>query len=176
MKVSTSLLVVFSSALSLHSTAAFTVGGNCLNHQHHRQASAALTRPYMFGGAGAGVPNEDNPEEMKQMEDAAKQMGMSLDEYKLGIGARSRLMTELDGARVFSGNKDTVAVERDGNNPPKLLEITITEAGKALGKDAVSAELVKTLQEASESSRATRTTAQKNMMEYIGEEMKKIGN
>jgi hypothetical protein len=174
MKLSTSLLVVFSSALSLHSTAAFTVGGN-LNQNNHRQASAALTRPYMFGGAGAGVPNEDNPEEMKQMEDAAKQMGMSLDEYKLGIGARARLMTELDGARISSGNKDTVAVERDGNNPPKLLEITITEAGKALGKDAVSAELVKSLQEASESSRASRTAAQKNMMEYIGDEMKKIG-
>jgi hypothetical protein len=175
MKLSTSLLVVFSSALSLHSTAAFTVGGN-LSHNHHRQASAApLTRPYMFGGAGAGVPNEDNPEEMKQMEDAAKSMGMTLAEYKLGVGARARLMTELDGARVFSGNKETVAVERDGNNPPKLLEITITEAGKALGKDAVSAELVKTLQEASESSRAARTAAQKNMMEYIGDEMKKIG-
>lgn len=173
MKVSTSLLVVLSSALSLHSTAAFTVGGNC--NLNHRQASAALTRPYMFGGAGAGVPNEDNPEEMKQMEDAAKSMGMSLDEYKLGIGARARLMSELDAARVSSGNKDIVAVERDGNNPPKLLEITITEAGKALGKDAVSAELVRTLQEASESSRKSRTDAQKNMMEYIGEEMKKIG-
>jgi hypothetical protein len=169
MKLSTGLLA----ALCLHNTAAFTVGGNL--NTHHRQASAALTQPNMFGGAGAGVPNEDNPEEMKQMEDAAKSMGMSLAEYKLGIGARARLMKELDASRVTSGNKDTVAVERDGNNPPKLLEITITEAGKAMGKDAVSAELVKSLSEASESSRKSRTDAQKNMMEYIGEEMKKIG-
>jgi hypothetical protein len=170
MKVSTSLLAVFSSALCLHSAAAFTVGGNL----NHRQASAALTRPYMFGGAGAGVPNEDNPEEMKQMEEQAKGMGMTLAEYKLGIGARTRLMSELDASRVTVGNKDTVAINRDGNNPPKLLEITITEAGKAMGKDAVSEELVKILQEASEASRQTRTDAQKNMMEYIGEEMKKI--
>jgi hypothetical protein len=128
----------------------------------------------MFGGAGAGVPNEDNPEEMAQMEQAAKGMGMSLEEYKLGVGARMRLMKALDAARVETGDKATVSVERDGNNPPKLMEITITEAGKAMGKEAVSMELVKTLKEAADASRVARTDAQKEMMTYIGDEMKKF--
>jgi hypothetical protein len=128
----------------------------------------------MFGGAGAGVPNEDNPEDLKQMEDAAKSMGMSLGEYKLGMGARTRLTEELDATRLTAGKVDTVLVERDGNNPPKFLEVTITDAGKALGKDAVSKELVAALKEASDDSRKARTDAQKNMMTYISEEMKKF--
>ena len=135
-----------------------------------------LTRQNMFGGAGAGVPSEDNPEELKKMEDAAKQMGMSLEEYKLGINARQRMTEQLNAVRVTAGSPNTVAVERDGNNPPKYLEITITEEGKALGKDAVSAELIKALKSASDSSRTSRMEAQKNMMVYISEEMKKLGS
>jgi hypothetical protein len=134
------------------------------------------TQHFMFGGAGAGVPSEDKPEELKQMEDAAKQMGMSLEEYKLGITARSRLVEALNAARVFGGNKDTVSVERDGNNPPTHLKITITDAGKALGKEKLSTELVKALKTASDASRQTRSEEQKRMMLYIGDEMKKIGS
>ena len=134
------------------------------------------TEMYMFGGAGAGVPSEDRPEELKQMEDAAKQMGMSLEEYKLGISARSRLVEALNAARVYGGNKDTVSVERDGNNPPTHIKITITDAGKALGKEKLSAELVKALKSASDASRQTRTAEQKRMMSFIGDEMKKIGS
>lgn len=130
----------------------------------------------MFGGAGAGVPSEDRPEELKQMEDAAKQMGMSLEEYKLGMTARARLVEALNAARVYGGSKDTVSVERDGNNPPTHLEITITDAGKALGKEKLSAELVKALKSASDASRQTRSEEQKLMMSYIGDEMKKIGS
>jgi hypothetical protein len=84
------------------------------------------------------------------------------------------LMKALDAARVETGDKATVSVERDGNNPPKLMEITITEAGKAMGKEAVSMELVKTLKEAADASRVARTDAQKEMMTYIGDEMKKF--
>jgi hypothetical protein len=134
----------------------------------------SLTRRGMFGGAGAGLPSEDNPEEMKKMEEAAKQMGMSVAEYKLGISARLRLVEQLNSARVKGGKDATVSVERDGNNPPKHLEITITEAGKALGKDALSAELIKALKAASDASRVTRTEAQRGMMTYIGDEMKKL--
>jgi hypothetical protein len=140
-----------------------------------RPSSAGLTRQNMFGGAGAGMPSEDNPEELKQMQNAAKQMGMSLEEYKLGINARMRLVERLNVARVKGGNAATVQVERDGNNPPQYLEITVTDAGKALGKEALSAELVKALKSASDSSRNTRTEAQKSMMTYIGDEMKKLG-
>lgn len=129
----------------------------------------------MFGGAGEGVPAEDDPEEQKKMEAAAKSMGMSVDEYKLGVAARIRLTNELNGARLVGGNKDKVAVERDGNNPPKHLEIVITDAGKALGKDGVSKELVSALKAASEASKKARTDAQKDMMQFISEEMKKMG-
>jgi len=134
-----------------------------------------LTQQFMFGGAGAGMPSEDNPEEMKAMEDAAKQMGMSLEEYKLGMSARLRMTQQLDAIRVTGGSPEKVAVERCGNNPPKFLEVTITDAGKALGKDGVSSELVKALKVASDGSRLSRMEAQKGMMSYISEEMKKLG-
>lgn len=134
-----------------------------------------LTAPNMFGGAGEGVPSEDNPEELEAMKQAAASMGMSLEEYKLGISARMRLTKQLDAARVSGGSKDKIAVERDGNNPPKFLEITVSEAGKALGKDGVSKELVTALKTASDESRSVRSGAQKDMMIWIQDEMKKLG-
>jgi len=162
MKVSSLLLLVSLAA----SASAFTTAPPARN---------TLTRQHMFGGAGAGMPSEDNPEELKAMETAAKQMGMSLEEYKLGMSARLRMTERLNAVRVTGGSPDKVAVERCGNNPPQFLEITITEQGKAMGKEAVSAELCKALKTASEASRSSRTDAQKSMMAYISEEMKKLG-
>lgn len=109
------------------------------------------------------------------MEEAARAMGMSLDEYKLGIRARMKLQKELDSARVAGGNKATIAVERDANNPPKVLDIIITEAGKALGPEKVSKELCSALKAASEEARKARTESQKGMMQFITEEMKTGG-
>ena len=129
---------------------------------------------YMFGGGGAAAPKEDDPEEMAKMEEAAKAMGMSVKEYQLGVSARMKLTEELNAARVTGGNSDKVSVIRDGNNPPKLLEINVTEAGKALGKEALSKELCAALKSASDASRVSRTEAQKKMMAFIGEEMKKL--
>ena len=140
----------------------------------HRRCVTATPRN-MFSGAGEGIPGEDNPEELKKMEEAARAMGMSLDEYKLGIRARIKLQKELDSVRVTGGNKATIAVERDANNPPKVLDITITEAGKALGPDKVSKELCSALKAASEDARKARTESQKNMMQFITEEMKTGG-
>jgi DNA-binding protein YbaB len=155
------------------STDAFTIP---IHHGKPRMTASHCTQLNMFGGAGAGMPSEDRPEEMKQMEQAAKQMGMSLEEYKLGISARGRLVESLNAARVYGGNKDTVSVERDGNNPPAHLQITITDAAKALGKEKLSSELVKALKSASDASRQTRSEEQKRMMSFIGDEMKKIGS
>jgi hypothetical protein len=129
----------------------------------------------MFTGAGAGVPVEDDPGALEQMESTARAMGMSLDEYKLGINARGRLTGKLDAVRLVAGDKDKVAVERDGHNPPKVLEVTITEAGKALGKEAVGKELTAALKKCSDDSKAERVDAQKDMMEYISQEMKRMG-
>jgi hypothetical protein len=127
----------------------------------------------MFSGAGQAAPGEDwSPEELKQMEEAARALGMSLDEYKLGIRARFRLQKELDEARVTAGNKDTVAVVRDACNPPKTLEIIITEAGKALGPEKVSTELVSALKAAGEEAKKARGAAQQGMMQYIQEAAK----
>ena len=155
------------SALLLTTASAFTtVQPSCTR--------ASLTQQYMFGGAGSGAPTEDDPEALKQMEAAAKSMGMSLEEYQLGIKARMKLNEDLSSMRVEAGNKDTVAVVRDGHNPPQMLEVTITEKGKEAGQQAVSNELVAALKKAADDSRKGRTDAQKNMMAYIGEEMKKV--
>ena len=85
-----------------------------------------------------------------------------------------KLVTSLDAARVTGGNADTILVERDGNNPPKYLDIKITEAGKALGKEALSKEICDALKKASDVSRTTRSDEQKNMMAFVGDEMKKL--
>jgi hypothetical protein len=129
----------------------------------------------MFSGAGAGLPSEDNPEELAKLEQAAKTMGMTVGEYKLGISARVRLASELDAVRVSAGKTNIVTVERDGNNPPKNLVITIIEDGKSMGSKALGDELVKALKMAAESSRTKRSEAQKSMMSFIADEMKKLG-
>ena len=121
------------------------------------------------------MPSEDDTEELKKMEEAAKAMGMTLDEYKLGVRARMKLSEELDKARIKAGSADKVGVERCANNPPKLLEITITEDGKKLGKEEVSKQLVTALKTASDDSRKIRMDAQESMMQFIQDEMKTLG-
>ena len=132
------------------------------------------TQQNMFGGGGAAAPTEDDPEALAQMEAAAKSMGMSLEEYKLGISARMKLNENLNGMRVKGGDDATISVERDGQNPPQFLKVTITEKGKALGPETVSKELCAALKKASDLSRAGRAEAQKSMMQFIGDEMKRI--
>mmetsp|Transcript_972 Transcript_972/g.2669 ORF Transcript_972/g.2669 Transcript_972/m.2669 type:complete len:166 (-) Transcript_972:26-523(-) len=127
----------------------------------------------MFGGAGAGAPKEDNAEEAAQMEQTAKAMGMSLEEYTLAMNARVRLTESLDKTMVTGGKADTVQVVRDLNNPAKSFEIKITEAGKALGQEGLSKELIAALKKSGDEARVGRAQAQKQMMEYIGEQMKK---
>ena len=131
------------------------------------------TRQSMFTGAGEGA--EDNPEEEKKMEEAAKAMGMSVPEYKLGMNARMRLTETMSSARITGGDPGKVSIERDAHNPPQYLEVTITEDGKKLGKDEVSKQLVAALKSSSEEARTQRAQAQKDMMMYISEEMKKVG-
>ena len=133
------------------------------------------TRLGMFGGAGAGVPSEDDPEQVAAMEAAAKQMGVPLDEYKLGMKARARLMSQLDAARCQTGETATVAIERDAHNPPQHLVVTITEAGKALGAEQVGKKLVSALKDAAEASKKKRGEAQGDMMQFISQEMKISG-
>jgi hypothetical protein len=137
----------------------------------NKQQTMSLTKQYMFGGAGAGAATEDNPEEAAKMADAAKAMGMSVEEYTIAMNARTKLANTLDTTMVTAGKPD-IKIVRDVNNPPKNLEITITEAGKAQGREAVSKQLVKALKQASEDSRTGRTEAQKAMMDFITNQLK----
>ena len=161
MKLSLALLVCISSASAFAPQPAYV-------------RSPTTTARQMFGGAGEGMPNADDPEEQAKIEEAAKAMGMSVAEYKLGISARVRLTNELNAARIKAGNSDTVEIERDANNPPKMMKISVTDAGKALGKEGLSNELCAALKKASDDSRKTRAEAQKGMMAFIQEEMKSI--
>jgi len=129
----------------------------------------------MFGGAGANMPSDDDPEAMKQLEQQAAAMGMSVAEYQLGVNARIRLTETLDKVELISGD-DQVKIVRDGHNPAKTLTVTITEAGKALGKDEVNKKLKAALQDSADQSKKERASAQKDMMEYISTEMKKLGS
>ena len=135
-------------------------------------SSAAITTPpatrlFMFGGAGAGTPTEDNPEEEEKMKQAAAAMGMPLEEYKLAMRAQKKLADDMDNTRVKGGSADSVLIDRDINNPPKDLKVTITEAAKAKGATAVSEELIKALGTAKDEAAKGRNEVRQNMMKMI---------
>ena len=127
------------------------------------QPATLVSQRNMFSGSGEGAPKEDDSESYQQMEQAAKAMGMSVQEYQLGVKARLKLNTDLDTLRV-TAEADGVTVERDGNNPAKHLSIVITEDGKAKGKESVQKGIVASMRKASEAAKKGRGEAQKNMV------------
>mmetsp|Transcript_5919 Transcript_5919/g.8949 ORF Transcript_5919/g.8949 Transcript_5919/m.8949 type:complete len:163 (+) Transcript_5919:85-573(+) len=158
----TSILSVF--ALYMGSASAFAPAAKF-------SIKNSLTQKNMFSGAGAAAPKEDDKGQLAEMEKIAKAMGMSIDEYQLGINARTRMEADISELRVKAGD-DKVSVERCGNSPPQHLVITVTDEGKALGKTALEEKLVATLKEASTESKKGREQAQQKMMQFIGEQMK----
>ena len=131
------------------------------------RTSSYSTQRYMFGGSGAGTPTEDDPEAEAANEQAAGAMGLSAEEYKLAMRAREQLVESMGSKIVTTGNADTILVERDVNNPPKKFEVTITDAGKALGPEAVSKELVNALKKGSEAAAQGRKEAQQEMLKWV---------
>lgn len=123
----------------------------------------------MFGGAGAGSPTEDDldPEAEAGLQQAAAQMGMSVEEYRLAMRAREQLVKSMDSKIVTGGDADTVLVERDVNNPPRKLDVTITEAGKALGSEALSKKLVEAMSKGSDAAAKGRQEAQQDMLKWV---------
>ena len=158
---------------------------------HHR---VAITQRNMFGGSGKSLALEDddededgatstsrdsslNMDQRKQMEAMAKAMGMTVDEYMLGMNARMRMEQDINNLRVVGGDSAKgITVERDGNSPPKFLKVIVTEEGKAkLGKGGVEREVVAALKVAGEKSKKGREQAQQKMMQFIAEQMKVMG-
>lgn len=125
------------------------------------------TQLCMFGGSGAGTPTEDDPEAEAANEQAAGAMGLSAEEYKLAMRAREQLEEAMASKIVTTGNADTILVERDVYNPPKKFEVTITDAAKALGREAVSKELVNVLKKGSEAAAQGRKEAQQEMLKWV---------
>ncbi len=153
-------------ALSLGSASAFAPSANfALRNEMQRN---------MFSGAGEATPKEDEEGQIAEMEKVAKAMGMSVEEYQLGMNARLRMEKEIADLRVTSGD-DLVKIERDGNSPPKHLVITVTDEGKALGKAELEKKLIASLKAASDQSKKGREKAQANMMQFIGDQMKAMG-
>ncbi len=164
MKLST---IFVTACLAIESTNAFAP---CATRS---VATTTTTQRNMFSGAGAAAPKEDEEGQMAEMEKIAKAMGMSVEEYQLGMNARVRMENDINSLRVTGGDESKgVTVERDGNSPPKHLVITVTDDGKALGKEALEKELVSALNDAGEKSKVGRQEAQKKMMQFIAEQMK----
>ena len=138
--------------------------------------SSFLTHRHMFSGAGAAAPKEDDSEGLEQVEKMAKAMGMSVEEYQLGVRARMKMEESINDIRVTGGDKAKgVSVERDGNTPSKHFIITITDEGKALGKANLERELVAALKSANDQAAKGRSSSQQEMMQFIAEEMKTMG-
>ena len=110
---------------------------------------------------------DSSAKDAEGLANAAAAMGMSAEEYKLAMRAREQLVKSMDAKMVKGGNADTVLVERDVNNPPKQLDITITEAGKELGRDALSKKLVDAINKGSEEARKGRQECQQEMLKWV---------
>ena len=130
----------------------------------------------MFSGSSLDVEEEEDDEKREQMEKMAKAMGMSVEEYQLGINARLRMEEAINDIRAVGGDASKgVTVERDGTSPPKHLVVPVTDDGKALGKVALEKMLVEALKTSADKSKVARDEAQKDMMKYISDSMKKMG-
>jgi len=137
------------------------------------QVSHSLTQRQMFGGAGAAAPKEDNQGEVQKMEQMAKSMGMSLEEYQIAMNARTRMEESINNIRAVGGDANKgISAEVDGNSPFKHLVVSITEEGKSLGKAAVEEAIVSALKAASANSKKDQETAQAEMMTFIGDSLK----
>ena len=164
MKLATATILLLS---TFQASSAFTIPTSRTALITHNNGIVTTTQLNMFGGAGAGSPTEDDPAAEEQMTQAAAAMGMSVQEYKLAMQARQQLENSMNSKIVTGGSADTILVERDVNNPPKKFDITITEAGKALGRDKLSTELVTALKTASEASKKGRVEAQQEMLKWV---------
>ncbi len=175
MKFSAVIIAALSSTLS--QTHAFIASSYSSSRTAIAARSTSIISPNMFSGNALDVEEEEDDEKRAQIEQMAKAMGMSVEEYQLGMNARSRMEKSIDDLRVIGGDIATqgVSVERDGNMPPKHLVLTVTESGKAMGKAKLEKALVDALKSASEKSKVGRTEAQKDMMKYISDSMKKMG-
>jgi hypothetical protein len=170
MKTSPTLVVgAIAATLTIYSQFAnsFTVAPPGVSRVTTSPAATTTSSLSMFSGGGAGAPKEDNPEEQEGMRKMAEAMGVDMEGFKLAMAGRARLEQTLDSTMVSAGKADSVFVERDLNKPPKKLDITITAAGKAKGKDALAKELVAALKSTSDQSNRGRVAAQQEMVKWI---------
>ena len=166
----TSIVIAACAASMMTQSSAFTSQPSC-----RRTLSRPVVGPLnMFSGSTLDIEEEEDDEKRAQIETMAKTMGMSVEEYQLGMNARVRMEEAISSMRVVGG-EDGATVERDGNMPPRHLVVTVTEEGKALGKEKLEKTIVEALKSANEKSKVGRDEAQKNMMQYISENMKKMG-
>jgi hypothetical protein len=112
-------------------------------------------------------------EQKANMEGQAKMMGMSVEEYSLAMQARQKMEEAINNIRAVGGNEGTVTVEYDGNAPAKHMEVTITDAGKALGKAALEQEILSAVATAKAEAKTASAAAQTSMMEYIKTQLEK---
>ena len=129
--------------------------------------STKQTKKFMFSGSGA-VSTDEDPEKEKQIESAAKAMGMTAADYKLIMKAQEDMMNALNSLRVSGASASgEVMVELDGNAPPKSVKISITENGKALGKAKLEKEVLAALKEANAAARDGQMGVLKRMNDAV---------
>merc|ERR1711862_395843 len=132
--------------------------------QQQQQQKSILTKHNMFGGAGTPALEEDDDEDEekeKQIEQAAKAMGFSVQEHKLVLKMQNNLANTVNALRVSGGDLDKkgVSITMDGNSPPKFVNVEINDMGKEKGKSAFTKEVLAALKEASEKAKKEQQAA-----------------
>mmetsp|Transcript_26597 Transcript_26597/g.41261 ORF Transcript_26597/g.41261 Transcript_26597/m.41261 type:complete len:178 (+) Transcript_26597:82-615(+) len=172
----TSALTIAACAAAISQTVAFTTSPSPSITRTITASQSSSTTLNMFSGGALDIEEEEDDEKRTQMEQYAKAMGMSVEEYQLGMNARVKMETAINDLRVIGGDAaNGVTVERDGNMPPRHLVVTVTDDGKAKGKEALEGLIVEALKSAADKSKVGRDQAQKDMMTYISDSMKKMG-
>jgi DNA-binding protein YbaB len=129
----------------------------------------------MFSGSALNLEEEEDDAKREMIERTAKQTGMPIEEVQLSFASRERMEKQIDEGRFIGGSEESgIVVERDGNLPAKFYQVKINDSAKGQGKAEVEKMLVDALHTAAEKSKEGREEAQRDMMKFIGEGMKKL--
>eukprot|EP00573_Skeletonema_grethae_P004393 CAMPEP_0201693588 /NCGR_PEP_ID=MMETSP0578-20130828/6146_1 /ASSEMBLY_ACC=CAM_ASM_000663 /TAXON_ID=267565 /ORGANISM="Skeletonema grethea, Strain CCMP 1804" /LENGTH=103 /DNA_ID=CAMNT_0048179149 /DNA_START=14 /DNA_END=322 /DNA_ORIENTATION=+ len=101
----TSALTIAACAAAISQTYAFTtITTPSLSITNRASSSFTPSSSLnMFSGGALDIEEEEDDEKRTQMEQYAKAMGMSVEEYQLGMNARVKMETAINDLRVIGG-------------------------------------------------------------------------
>lgn len=109
-----------------------------------------------------------------QIEQQAKAMGMTVEDYEMGMTARKNFTKTLSTARCESdSNNRIVSITQDANNPPQHLQVTLLQDKLPEKQQELSESIVNAWKDVNAKAKKVRLLAQQDMLTYVNEELQK---